>query len=237
MKFFYDFHIHSDLSPCGDKDMTPNNIANMAYIKGLNMIAVTDHNTIENFKAIEKITSKLGILLIPGIEINTKEEVHVLSYFRKYESAKIVSDLIYESLPNLMNKKNIFGEQNIYNENDEIIGSLDKLLIGASKYTLEEIYTIVTNNNGVIVPAHVDKKSNGMLGVLGFFPADIHFEYVELSQKCEVQELSDRIKNIINKYKILVNSDAHLLENISEPVNSIDLEKIEDIYDYLGIGI
>jgi len=76
-----------------------------------------------------------------------------------------------------------------------------------------------------------------MLGVLGFFPADIHFEYVELSQKCEVQELSDRIKNIINKYKILVNSDAHLLENISEPVNSIDLEKIEDIYDYLGIGI
>lgn len=232
MKFFYDFHIHSDLSPCGDSDMTPNNIVNMAYIKGLNMIAVTDHNTIENYKPIERIAKELGILVIPGMEINSKEEVHVLSYFKDYESSKVVSDLIYESLPNIANKADIFGEQNIYNENDEVVGKLDKLLINASKYTLGEIYTIVNKYNGVIVPAHINKKNNGILGVLGFFPEDIKFDFIELANN---HELSDRNKKMIMKYKRLVSSDAHMLENISEPLNYIDLEKQEDIFSYLNI--
>lgn len=231
MKYFYDFHIHSDLSPCADKDMTPNNIVNMAYIKGLNMIAVTDHNSIENYRAIEKIAKGLNIITIAGMEINTKEEVHILSYFRDYSSAKAVSDLIYESLPEIYNKKDIFGEQNIYNENDEKIGSLDKLLISASRYTLKEIYEIVINHNGVIVPAHVNKKSNGILGVLGFFPTDIEFEFIELSNSTE---LNERIKKLTGNYKKLVNSDAHILENISEPINFIELEKPEDIFNYLG---
>ncbi len=233
MKFFYDFHIHSDLSPCGDKDMTPNNIVNMAYIKGLNMIAVTDHNTIENYKAIEKIAQGLGILVVPGIEINTKEEVHILSYFKDYKSAKAVSDLIYESLPNILNKSDIFGEQNIYNENDEIIGRLDKLLISASKYSIGEICTIVNKYNGVIVPAHINKKSNGILGVLGFFPTDINFEFIEISKS---HELGERNKKMVMNYKKLVSSDAHILENISEPINYINLEKLEDIYSYLYIS-
>ncbi len=233
MKFFYDFHIHSDLSPCGDKDMTPNNIVNMAYIKGLNMIAVTDHNTIENYKAIEKIAQGLGILVVPGIEINTKEEVHILSYFKDYKSAKAVSDLIYESLPNIFNKSDIFGEQNIYNENDEIIGRLDKLLISASKYSIGEICTIVNKYNGVIVPAHINKKSNGILGVLGFFPTDINFEFIEISKS---HELGERNKKMVMNYKKLVSSDAHILENISEPINYINLEKLEDIYSYLNIS-
>ncbi len=233
MKFFYDFHIHSDLSPCGDKDMTPNNIVNMAYIKGLNMIAVTDHNTIENYKAIEKIAQGLGILVVPGIEINTKEEVHILSYFKDYKSAKAVSDLIYESLPNIFNKSDIFGEQNIYNENDEIIGRLDKLLISASKYSIGEICTIVNKYNGVIVPAHINKKSNGILGVLGFFPTDINFEFIEISKS---HELGERNKKMVMNYKKLVSSDAHILENISEPINYINLEKLEDIYSYLNIN-
>lgn len=231
MKYFYDFHIHSDLSPCADKDMTPNNIVNMAYIKGLNMIAVTDHNSIENYRAVEKVAKDLNIMVIPGMEINTREEVHILSYFRDYESAKIVSDLIYESLPDIYNKKNIFGEQNIYSENDEIIGSLDKLLINASKYTLREIYEIVNKHKGILIPAHINKKSNGILGVLGFFPYDAEFKFIELSNNIE---LNERNKKLVSKYKRLINSDAHMLEAISEPVNFIELEKPDDIFDYLG---
>lgn len=231
MKYFYDFHIHSDLSPCADKDMTPNNIVNMAYIKGLNMIAVTDHNSIENYRAVEKVAKDLNIMVIPGMEINTREEVHILSYFRDYESAKIVSDLIYESLPDIYNKKNIFGEQNIYSENDEIIGSLDKLLINASKYTLREIYEIVNKHKGILIPAHINKKSNGILGVLGFFPYDVEFKFIELSNNIE---LNERNKKLVSKYKRLINSDAHMLEAISEPVNFIELEKLDDIFDYLG---
>jgi PHP family Zn ribbon phosphoesterase len=231
MKYFYDFHIHSDLSPCADKEMTPNNIVNMAYIKGLNMIAITDHNSIENYKAIENIAKELNIMTIAGMEINTKEEVHILTYFRDYNSAKLVSDLIYESLPEIYNKKEIFGEQNIYNENDEIVGILDKLLINSSKYSLKEVCEIVISHNGVIVPAHVNKKSNGILGVLGFFPVDIDFDFIELSNNTE---LNDRVKRLTEKYKKIVNSDAHMLENISEPLNYIELDKPEDIFNYLG---
>lgn len=212
--------------------MTPNNIVNMAYVKGLNMIAVTDHNSIENYRAVEKIAKSLNIITIAGMEINTKEEVHILSYFRDYDSAKLVSDMIYESLPEIYNKINIFGEQNIYNENDEIIGSIDKLLINASRYSLKEIYDIVIKHNGIIVPAHVNKKSNGILGVLGFFPADIQFDFIELSYSTE---LNERNKKMTDKYKRLVNSDAHMLENISEPINFIDLERAEDIFNYLGV--
>ncbi len=232
MKYYYDFHIHSDLSPCADKDMTPNNIVNMAYIKGLNMIAVTDHNSIENYKAIEKVAKAMNIFIIPGMEINIKEEVHILAYFKDYNSAKIVSDMIYESLPEIYNKKDIFGEQNIYNENDEIVNSLDKLLINASRYSLNEIYDIVNKNNGIIVPAHVNKRNNGILGVLGFFPADIQLEFIELSNSAE---LNERYKKMTDKYKKLVNSDAHMLENISEPINFIELDRAEDIFNYLGI--
>lgn len=232
MKFFYDFHIHSDLSPCADKDMTPNNIVNMAYIKGLNMIAVTDHNTVENYRAVEKTAKGLNVLVIPGMEINTREEVHVLSYFRDYSSAKIVSDLIYESLPDIFNKADIFGEQNIYNENDEIIGKLDKLLINASRYSLKEVYDIVSSHKGIIVPAHVNKKNNGILGVLGFFPDDVKFEFIEISNN---HELNDRNKKITENYKRLINSDAHILENISEPVNYIELEGPDCIFSYLNI--
>jgi PHP family Zn ribbon phosphoesterase len=166
------------------------------------------------------------------MELNTKEEVHILSYFRDYNSAKFVSDLIYESLPEIYNKKDIFGEQNIYNEKDEIVGSLDKLLINSSKYSLKEIYEIVISNNGVIVPAHVNKKSNGILGVLGFFPADINFDFIELSNSTE---LNDRVKRLTEKYKKLVNSDAHILENISEPINYIELDKPDDIFSFIGL--
>lgn len=232
MKYFYDLHIHSDLSPCADKDMTPNNIANMAYVKGLNIIAITDHNSIENYLAVENVAEKLGILVIPGMEINTKEDVHVLSYFRDYDYAKKVSDIIYDSLPDILNKKEIFGEQNIYNEHDEVIGSIDKLLISASKYSISEIYNIVKKYHGIIIPAHVNKKSNGILGVLGFFPYDLDFNFIELS---ELPILNDRNKKVIDKYQRLINSDAHMLKDISEPLNTIELSKIEEVFDYLQI--
>ncbi len=232
MKFFYDMHIHSDLSPCGEKDMTPNNIVNMAFIKGLNLISVTDHNTVENFKAVESIAKQIGIYVIPGMEVTTREEVHVLCYFPDYNSAKIVSDLIYDSLPDVKNKIDIFGEQNIYNENDEIIGKLDKLLISASKYSLSDLDKIVKENCGILVPAHVNKKNNGILGVLGFFPLDVKFDYIEVSDKYEI---SERNKKSINKYRIFKNSDAHSLEDISEPENYFEIDDMENLFDIFKI--
>ncbi|MDD2495790.1 MAG: PHP domain-containing protein [Tissierellia bacterium] len=229
MKYYYDLHIHSDLSPCGHKDMTPNNIVNMAYIKGLNIISVTDHNSTKNVKALQEVAANIGLEVIPGIEVTTREEVHVLCYFRNFSDAEAFGNIVYESIPNIKNNKQIFGEQNIYNSKDEIIGQIEKLLINASKYTLEEINKIVYKHNGIIVPAHINKKSNSILGILGFIPFDLEIDFIEIYQKAHIDE------KLINKYKVLRNSDAHQLIDISESVNSIELNSIFEIYEYLKL--
>ena len=229
MKFYYDLHIHSDLSPCGNHDMTPNNIVNMAYIKGLNIISVTDHNTVKNFPAIRSIGESLGIEVIPGIEVTTREEVHVLCYFKNYIDAEKFGNIIYESLPDIKNNTLIFGDQNIYNSDDEITGSLSKLLINASKYTIDEIYYMAREHNGIMVPAHINKKSNSILGVLGFIPFNLKIDFVEIFSKADIDE------RLIKKYYILKNSDAHQLIDISESVNSIELNAIEGIYEFLKL--
>lgn len=229
MKFFYDMHIHSDLSPCGNDDMTPNNIVNMSYIKKLNIISVTDHNTAENLPAIMDLCGKLNMKAIPGIEVTTKEEVHVLCYFKELNSALEFGKVIYDSLPNIKNIPSIFGRQNIYNSNDEIIGILDKLLINASGFSLNEIFAMSVNYHGIAVPAHINKKSNSILGVLGFIPSDLKLNFIEVNSNEFIN--NKLIKNLI----VLKNSDAHKLTDISEPDNFFELNNIEDIYGYLKI--
>lgn len=224
MKFFYDLHIHSDLSPCADKDMTPNNIVNMAYIKGLNIISITDHNSVKNYLAIKKIAQERNIELIPAMEISSKEEVHLLCYFKNYNDAKKVDKIIYDSLPNIKNNAKIFGEQNIINEKDEVIGQVDKLLLNSSNYSISEIFDIVKKNDGIVIPAHVDRQSFGILGVLGFIPEELNIDYIEVYNEKMIDE------KILNKFNIIKNSDAHKLSDISERINCLEAENIDEIY-------
>lgn len=227
MKFYYDFHIHSDLSPCGNKDMTPNNIVNMSLIKGLNFISLADHNTAKNLPAITEVGERVGVKIIPGIEVTTKEEVHVLCYFRELKDAVKFGDLIYDSLPPIKNIPDIFGQQNIYNSKDEIIGTLEKLLINACPYSIEDIFDMVKDYQGVMVPAHINKLSNSILSILGFMPENLKIGLVEVYQKLPVD------KNIFKNYKVLYNSDAHQLTDISERVNFLDVNSMDEVYDFL----
>jgi hypothetical protein len=227
MKLYYDLHIHSDLSPCGSKDMTPNNIINMSLIKGLDIISVTDHNSAGNLPAVMELGNKAGIKVIPGLEVTTKEEVHVLCYFEVLDNAVRFGSAIYDSLPLVKNNPEIFGEQNIYNSKDEIIDTLDKLLINASKYSIEDIYSMVKEYRGVMIPAHINKLTNGILGVLGFIPINLKIDFVEVYSKLSIDNY------IREKYQMLNNSDAHQLIDISEAVNYFELNDINEIYDYL----
>ncbi|SHJ59183.1 hypothetical protein SAMN02745751_02918 [Dethiosulfatibacter aminovorans DSM 17477] len=229
MKIYYDLHIHSGLSPCGEKEMTPNNIVNMSIIKGLDIISVTDHNTVENYPAVKAVADKTGMKVIPGIEITSREEVHILAYFNTYEDAKIVSDKLYDALPDIKNRPEIFGEQTIYDEMDNPRGTLEKLLINATTFTIKDIIGMVKAVNGVVMPAHVEKKSNGIIGVLGFIPPEYDFEFVEVESK----EYENRLTE---KYKKIYNSDAHRLEDISEPLNYFDCDSIESMIKYIGLG-
>ncbi|HOT22635.1 MAG TPA: PAS domain-containing protein, partial [Sedimentibacter sp.] len=127
----------------------------------------------------------------------------------------------------IKNNPEIFGEQNIYNSKDEITGTLEKLLINASQYTIEDIFSIVKKYDGVMIPAHINKMTNGILGVLGFMPINLKIETVEVYSKMPINS------KIAEKYKVIYNSDAHQLVDIAEAVNYFDLDDIEEIYEYL----
>jgi hypothetical protein len=228
MKIFYDLHIHSDLSPCGEKEMTPNNIVNMAMLKGLDVIAVTDHNSAANLPALEIVARQAGIKAIPGIEITSKEDVHLLTYFRDYSDAVQIGSLVYASLPDIKNNARIFGEQNIYDEEDHVIGSLDKLLINASSYSITEIINMVSKRNGIVIPAHVEKKAYGIIGVLGFIPPDYGFKYVEVYDRLYSNKF-------IDSYIKIFNSDAHRLSDISEPINYFECDGYGDFLQKLKL--
>jgi len=233
MKVAYDLHIHSGLSPCGDNDMTPNNIVNMAYLKGLKVIAVTDHNSMLNLKAVMEVANDRGILLVPGIEVTTREEVHILCYFPTIEAGMCFQDIIFNSLPDIDNREEIFGPQLLFDREDNIIGQVHKMLLGSSKYSIDEIFTLVQEYDGAFVPAHIDKRSFSILSALGFIPHNIDIKAIEVFNLNELKSLERLIP--LEKYRILKNSDAHYLGDISEALYFMDLDSFttKSVVDYL----
>jgi len=217
MNLYYDLHIHSGLSPCGDEDMTPNNIVNMALIKELDCIAVTDHNSCGNVKAVMDAARDTGLLVIPGMEVETAEEVHMLCLFPDINSAFLIWKKVEENLLDIPLKEKIFGRQVFYNENDEETGYYDKLLITATKIDLYTLFRLVRDAGGVAIPAHVDRGSNSILSNLGLIPPDLDINLVEFSRMAEPESYLLKHKKLFpENVRYLCNSDAHYLGDINE---------------------
>lgn len=214
MKLYYDFHIHSALSPCGDEDMTPNNIVNMARLKGLDVIAVTDHNSCKNVKAIMQCAENANIMVIPGMEVESIEEVHLVALFSDIDSATKFDNIVSERLPYIKNNPDIFGKQVLYDENDNITGYIEKLLITATNMPIDEIVDRVEKLGGVVFPSHIDKDSYSIISNLGFLPDDIKFGAVEIKNVDNTEKMVETHK--LHNHIILHNSDAHFLWDISE---------------------
>ena len=220
MKCYYDLHIHSALSPCGDNEMTPNNIVNMSILKGLDVIALSDHNTCGNVRALQKIAGD-RLIVIPGMEIETQEEVHMLSLFPSIEAAEEMEKIVKEHLPKVENKTEIFGNQYYMDENDEITGEEKYLLVNATTLDLYETTRAVKEVGGVIIPAHIDRPSYSIISNLGFIPPDIKFPTVEVSGKA-----TEEFRQNFSSYNIITNSDAHYLWDISEKTNFFEITNL-----------
>ena len=221
-KFKYDLHTHSCLSPCGDGDMTPNNLVNMAMLSGCDIVALTDHNTARNTPAAVKVGEEAGILVIPGMELCTSEEAHVVCLFSTVEGALDFDSYVQKNIPDIKNRPDIFGQQLILNENDEEIGTIDKLLITSSFITANEVYELVKKYGGTAFPAHVDKNSYSLIASLGAIPDEAGFKAVEITRKADINRLLLTNPEIVGKM-ILTDSDAHYLENMSETFPWIEL--------------
>lgn len=235
MKISYDFHLHSCLSPCGSDDMTPANIAGMASIIGLEAIALTDHNTCRNCPALTEAAKDYGISVIPGMELCTEEEVHVLCFFSSLNQAMEFDRFVYEKLPDIPNNPMLFGNQLIYNTKDQAEGVLDKLLISAVPVSFSDLPGILNGFGGIMIPAHIDKPSNSLISNLGFIPPDSTFKTAELH---DLQKKSTFQKSYpyLEGCRILCSSDAHYLNDIHEPVYWIDIpsNNTEEIFRFLS---
>lgn len=229
MKLYYDLHIHSALSPCGDNDMTPNNIVNMSLIKGLDVIAVTDHNSCGNVRAVMEVAGD-NLLVIPGMEVETSEEVHVVCYFPDIESAEAMWEEVKKNMQGVENKEEIFGEQLYMDAEDNVTGKEKLLLVTATKLSIYDVVELARKFNGVAVPAHIDRSSYSVLANLGFMPDDLDVSTIEITPKNR-QKLQDDYRN----YLILSNSDAHYLEDISEPdlFMNVVAKNAQKIVEYL----
>ena len=233
-KYYYDLHIHSCLSPCGENDMTPANIAGMAFLKELDIIALTDHNSCKNCTPFIKCCKKYGLLAIPGMEINTEEEIHAVCLFPTLEASIEFDKYVYSKLPNIKNNVDIYGHQYIVDENDNIIDEVPNLLINATTISIINLKSIVSEFNGVCFPAHIDKSSYSILSVLGSVPEECNFNTFEFSKVQLIDKVLSQEKNI-EKANILTNSDAHYLWDISEKYNYIELKNksIKDLFYFI----
>ncbi len=223
-KYYYDLHMHSALSPCADNDMTPNNIVNMSLLKALDIIAVTDHNSAENAAVIAERAARKQIIFIPGMEIETAEEVHVVSLFPDVESALSVQEQIYDNLPDVKNKTEIFGNQYLMDKDDNVTDEKEQLLIVASRLPIEDVFKIVGEAGGIAIPAHVDRDSYSVISNLGAVPEDLNINIIEISSGCDAEAFLKEHPEL-KKYVILRSSDAHYLWDMSERENYIESDK------------
>ena len=222
-RYYYDFHIHSCVSPCADNDMTPNNIAGMAALAGLNIVALTDHNSCRNCPAFFAAAKKQGIIPIAGMELTTAEDIHVVCLFERLEDALSFNDAVDRLRIRIPNRTDIFGDQLLMNENDEAVGCEPDLLSNATQLMIDQVPPLVREHHGICFPAHVDREANGIISTLGTFPESPCFSLAELhdGEKAEIyREKYPRLRDV----RIVVGSDAHYLWDIRDKEHYFELE-------------
>lgn len=200
-----DLHVHTCLSPCGDDQMTATAIVNRATKAGLDMIAICDHNSAQNVNAVIKAGAREGLAVIPGMEITSCEEVHILGLFATEQDLANLQDLIYESLPG-QNSEEAFGPQVVLDEYDNVLGTNDRLLIGATTLTVEQVVEEIHKRAGLAVASHLDRERFSLIGQLGFIPKGLDLDAVEVSNSASAARDYG--------YPVISSSDAHFLEDI-----------------------
>lgn len=212
--YLYDLHIHSCLSPCGDNDMTPNNIVGMAAISGLEIIAITDHNTCKNAPAVLKVAEEAGILAIPGMELCTSEEAHVVCLFETLEGAMEFDRYIYDTMPHVRNKPEIFGEQRVLDAEDRLVGALDDLLLVSSFVAVDDVKRLAEEYGGTAFPAHVDRDSYSVLAALGSIPPEGGYTVAEVTREADLEALLAQHPEL-RGMGVVRDSDSHYLDTLA----------------------
>ncbi len=217
-----DLHIHTCLSPCGELEMYPSRIVEEAIRKKIDLIAICDHNSTENVSAVVEASQDTNMTVIPGIEITSKEEVHIIGLFDSLEDAVEIQDLVYSQLEG-KNDERIFGKQIIVDAKGNILNFNEKLLIGATNLSIENIVKAIHNQNGLAIAAHIDREGFGIIGQLGFIPPGLDLDALEVSSKISMNNVRRTFLEY-EEFSFLQSSDAHRLDDIGNGSTSLSME-------------
>lgn len=221
--FNCDFHIHTCLSPCAELDMHPQALVERALAAKLNIIAICDHNSSENVPYVIRAAQGKNLKIFPGMEITTSEEVHLLAIFDSLSDLASLQEIVYQHLAG-RNDEERFGVQAIVNENGEVEGINDKLLIGATDLPLNDLLNSVHELNGLAIAAHIDRESFSVLSQLGFIDESINFDALEVTPLTGLKQARVKYREL-DKYSFIMSSDAHYLKDIGSAVTKIMLEE------------
>ena len=221
--FNCDFHIHTCLSPCADLDMHPRALVERALETKLDLIAICDHNSSENVPFVISAACGTNLNVLPGMEVTTSEEVHVLAIFDSLPNLTEIQKLVYQHHPG-ENDERRFGVQAIVNENGEVEGINNKLLIGATDLSLDKLLNRIHQLNGLAIAAHIDRESFSVLSQLGFIDETIKFDALEITPATGIERARIKYRDLSN-YSFIISSDAHFLKDIGTAKTKVVLQE------------
>jgi len=221
--FRADLHIHTCLSPCGDISMSPRKIVRRALEQNIDIIAINDHNSAENTQAVIRAAEGSPLTVLPGMEVCTQEEIHVISLFENVQSALELEQIVDDCLHG-ENDAETFGLQVVANEDDEVVSFNSKLLIGAADLSVDMVVDFIHRLGGIAIASHIDRPSYSVIGQLGFIPDNLTFDALEISAGMTIESARARYPEY-SGYMFVQNSDAHVLDDIGKGTMRLMLEE------------
>lgn len=211
-KFRADLHVHTVLSPCADVTMIPPLIVQNALEHNIDLIAITDHNASANVHAVQKAAEGTNLTVLPGMEVQSREDVHLLTLFEHLDQLEAWQEQVDKSLPDLPNQAEFFGEQFVVDETGDFIRSEPRLLLTSTNFSIDEILERVSAMGGVVIPAHVERFSFGLFPTLGLIPKKWQLLALEISRHITPEKAIARFPALCN-YELVQDGDVHQLED------------------------
>ena len=221
--FKADLHIHTCLSPCAELSLGPKAIVDKAVQCGLDVICISDHNSSENTSAVMKAVGNRSVKVLPGMEVTSKEEVHILAIFDSLDNALRLQTIVYEHLPG-ENDPEAFGLQVVVNEYHDVLGFNNRLLAGATELSVEQVVDSISDLEGLAIAAHVDREAFGIIGQLGFIPGELRLDGLELSANTSPEQAGRRFPQYAGR-GFIRSSDAHSAGDIGRVWTSFLLDE------------
>jgi 3',5'-nucleoside bisphosphate phosphatase len=223
-KYKTDLHIHSVLSPCGDLDMSPIRIIKEAKKRKIDILGISDHNSTLHCKLMVELGEEEGIFVLPGVEINTSEEIHCLAFFESIDIVEDFQNFLDEHLPRVQNVSSMFGEQLVVDKEENIMYELDYLLVTALDADIYQASEQVKSMGGIFIPAHIDRPYNSIISQLGFVPEDLKKDAMEVSARYPVSVFRKHHPEFEND-TLITNSDAHQPEAMGRATSIFEIRE------------